>query len=73
MFTLLHEIQAASMLGYRTADEFRRDLKKGVTPPPTRIINGRKRWSEETLRIWINGDDENEAEIDPIKALDRIA
>ena len=73
MVALLHEIQAADMLGYRTAEEFRRDLRRGIIPPPTRIIHGRNRWSEEALRAWINGEDKDGAEIDPVKALEKIA
>jgi hypothetical protein len=52
---LLREIQAAAYLGYTEISDFRRDLKKGTIPEPTRYLGGNKGrplWSVAILAAW---------------------
>lgn len=55
MAEVLFEIQVAGMLGFRKWTEFRRALREGRAPKPTRIDGTTKIWSRRQVEAWIDG------------------
>ena len=60
MSEALFEIQVAAMLGHRKWSEFRRAVRDGRVPPPTRIEGKTKIWSRRHVQAWIDGSGQNE-------------
>ena len=60
MSEALFEIQVAEMLGHRKWAEFRRALREGKVPAPTRIDGDTKIWSRRHVQAWIDGSGQNE-------------
>ena len=72
MPALLNEVQVAERLNCRSFEEFRRRLKCGLIPAPTRVEGRTKLWSKAKLDAWIDGEDEESASsADLIKRLER--
>lgn len=65
---LLHEIQAANLLGFQTAAQFRAAVARGDVPGPARKIGRCPVWSRPVLMAWLDGRAEREPTEDEVLA-----
>lgn len=57
---LIQEVQTADYLGYSSFDDFRRDLRKGLIPAPSKFVGGKRTrpaWSIKALEQWLDDQD----------------